>query len=163
FRPSHVSAAAQALERAFRFLILGAPGALGSRRRLELGDDGVDRRRRAGDRQRAGGAAERAVAAAGSCEIEIDDRGRLAPDVAPHIELGPMEQRVDAQMRARRVLGPVIAPEFRRLVADVPGALLGARAEDALLGPRPLLVAADAGDDAGEAMDADRRLEPVGL
>src|SRR3546814_18688168 len=52
-------------------------------------------------------------------------------------------------MRARRDIGGVLVPEFRRLVAELPGSFDAARAEDALLGARRFLVPPDARDDAG--------------
>src|SRR3546814_2487390 len=57
-----------------------------------------------------------------------------------------VQQRVDADVGARREVGLELVPELRRLVAEVPGPALAARAEHPLLGPRRLLVAADAGD-----------------
>jgi hypothetical protein len=50
-------------------------------------------------------------------------------------------------------------PEFRRLVADVPAALDSARREHPLLGARRFLVAANAGEQAVEAVFGQRELQ----
>src|SRR5690242_300398 len=149
---SHVSAGAQPLEGVLGLLVLGAAGALGDARALELGDDRVDVGRLARHRPGARPAAQRAVAPPVAREIELDHRDALALRVAPHIELGPMQQRMDAQVDAGREFRVEVVPELRRLVAEIPFRILGPRAEHPLLGPRPLLVAPDAGDDAGEAV-----------
>src|SRR6266446_5343266 len=137
--PSHVARGAQALEGVLGLLVLRASGALGDGGALELGNNIVD----AGGRTRhgagAGRAAERAIAPPVAREIEIDHRDRLAPHIAPDVELGPMQQRVDAEMDAGRELGVEMVPELRRLVAEIPLRVLRARAEDALLGARALL------------------------
>src|SRR3546814_6780428 len=53
--------------------------------------------------------------------------------------------------------------ELRRLVAAVPGPALAARAEHPLLGPRRLLVAADAGDHPLQGVLGDGLAQPRGL
>src|SRR5260221_13622700 len=93
----HVPRCAKLLEGAFGLLVLCPARAFGRLGVLELGDDVVDSGGGAGHRARAGRAAERAIAQAVAREIEIDHRDALAPDVAPDIELGPMQQRMDAQ------------------------------------------------------------------
>src|SRR5215472_16296683 len=95
---SHVAAGAQPLEGVLGLLVLGAAGALGDARALELGDDRVDVGGLARHRPGARAAAQRAVAPPVAREIEVDHRNALAPRIAPHIELGPMQQRMDAQM-----------------------------------------------------------------
>src|SRR5690606_32912412 len=129
----------------------------------EFRDDLVDRRRPARDRRRAGSAAERAVALAVPGEIEIDDGNALALDIAPDVELGPMQQRMDAHAGAGRHFGPVLVPELGRLVADVPAGGFAPGAEHPLLGARAFLVAPDAGDDAVEAVRRDGGFQPLGL
>ena len=107
--------------------------------------------------------AERAIALAVACEIERDDRDAFAPRVGPDVDLGPMQDRMDAQMRARRRRGVELVPELRRLVAHVPSAFETARREHALLRARRLLVAADAGDQAVELVLGERELQAFGL
>ena len=69
----------------------------------------------------AGRAAERPVARARALvEVERHDGNLLALDVFPDVELGPVEQRMDAHVRARRELGLVLVPELGRLLGDVP-------------------------------------------
>ena len=70
---------------------------------------------------------------------------------------------MNAQMRARRRRGVELVPEFRRLIAHVPSAFGAARREHALLGAGGFLVAADAGDQAVEAIFGQRHLQPFGL
>src|SRR5262249_40297604 len=127
-----------------------APGAFGSPGVRQLDDDLADAGRVGLDGRRDVLVAERAIALAVARIVEIDDRDLLARDVAPDVELGPAQQRMDAHMRAFRQLALEVIPEFRRLVAEVPGTALGARREHTLLGTGRLLVAADAGDDALE-------------
>ncbi len=76
-------------------------------------------------------------------------------DVAPDVDLGPVQQRMDPQMGPGREVGVELVPEFRRLVAEVPLPGVAARAEHPLLGAHALLVAADPGDDAGELVLGD--------
>src|SRR3546814_9303818 len=99
-----------------------------------------------GDRRGDVAVALRAVALAVPGQVERHDGDALAPGVEPDVQLGPVQQRVDANVGARREVGLELVPELRRLVAEVPGPALAARAEHPLLGPRRLLVAADAGD-----------------
>src|SRR3546814_18265231 len=80
-------------------------------------------------------------------QVALHDGHLLAPRVEPDVDLGPVQQRVNSDMGAGREIGLVLVPELRRLVAEIPGAGLAARAEHALLGAGRLLVAADAGDD----------------
>ena len=107
--------------------------------------------------------AERAIALAVLRQIQRDDRNVLALGVGPDVGLGPMQDRMDAQMRARRRRGVELVPEFRRLIAHVPSAFGAARREHALLGAGGFLVAANAGDQAVEAVFGERQLQPFGL
>src|SRR3546814_16948221 len=66
-------------------------------------------------------------------------------------------------MGAGREIGLVLVPELRRLVAEIPGAGLAARAEHALLGAGRLLVAADAGDDSLQLVLGDGLAQPFGF
>ena len=98
----------------------------------------------------AGPAAEAAVArAVALVVVERHGRDVLALDVLPDVQLGPVEQRVDAHVRARREVGLELVPELGRLIADVPVVVLVARREVALLRAAALLVGARADDDAG--------------
>src|SRR5260221_638113 len=100
-QPSHMAFGAQPLERVLGLLILLTAGALGDAGLDQLGDDVVDRGGGAGDRTRARGAAERAIAPPVAREIELDDRDHLAFQVAPDVELGPVQQRMGADMDHR--------------------------------------------------------------
>src|SRR5579883_1042518 len=81
--PSHVSCTAQAFEGVLAVVIHDAPGALGSRRRLELGDDLFDRGCAALDRDRDVLLPERTISFAVAGQVERDDRDRLALVIAP--------------------------------------------------------------------------------
>src|SRR3954453_4974305 len=74
-----------------------------------------------------------------------------------------MQDRMDAQMRALRRRRIEMIPELRRLVAPVPIALQAARREHTLLGTRGLFIAADAGNQAVEAVFGESHLEALGL
>src|SRR6187431_116025 len=83
----------------------------------------------------AGPAAEAAVTRAGPLVVvQRHRRDRLALDVLPDVQLGPVEQRVDTHVRAGREVGLELIPELGRLVADVPVVVLVTRREVALLG-----------------------------
>ena len=74
-----------------------------------------------------------------------------------------MQQRMDAHVGTWRKIHIVLVPEFRRLVAEVPGAVEAARTEDPFLGARRLFVTADAGDDAFKTIALQRLLEAEAL
>src|SRR5262249_983855 len=157
--PSHVSRGAQAFECVFRLAVHCAPRPLRGRGCVELGDDLVQRGSVAHHRKGDVGIAQRTVALPVPGEVKIDQRNTLALDVTPDIALGPMGQRMYAQMRARRQVCVEVVPELRGLVPEIPVAAVATGAEDALLGAHALLVAADAGDDAVKIMLLDSRLE----
>src|SRR5262249_6065621 len=168
----HIALGAQPLEGVLGLAVHGAAGALRGLRRFEFGDDLVERGGVAVDREGDVLVAERAIAlarpaAAGAArtgrEVQIDDWNALAPDVVPDVDLRPMQQRMDAQVGAFRQVGIELVPELRRLVLEVPMAGVAARAEHALLGARGFLVAADARDDAGEAVLGDGGAQAQGL
>src|SRR5688572_103903 len=133
---SHVALAAQLLEAVFA--VLEPPRALGDvleLAALQLDDDLVDVPRLAVDGLLARAAAQAAVAlAVAVVVIERHRRDVLALDVFPDVQLGPVEQRVHAHVRARREVGLELVPELGRLIAHVPLAVLVARGEVALLG-----------------------------
>src|SRR5262249_37162931 len=116
-----------------------------------------------GDREGDVGVAERAIALAVAREIERDDRDPLAPRIGPDVDLGPMQDRMHPQMRAGPQAGIELVPELGRLAAHVPLAGAPARGKQGLLGAGRLLVAADAGDQAVEAVLLERLLEACGL
>src|SRR5919199_2080918 len=158
-RASQVTGGAQPLERVLGLVVHRPAGALRDLRGLELGDDLVERAR---GRRHGGGdvlVAQAAVALAVPGEVEVDDRDPLALRVLPDVDLGPVQERVDADVRAFREAGHVLVPELGRLVLQIPARVLAARREIALLGADRLLVAADAGDQALEAVLLDRGLE----
>ena len=91
-------------------------------------------------------AAERSVpAAVALVVIERDGRHALAIDVLPDVQLGPVQQRMDPDVGARRELGLVLVPELRRLLRHVPFVAGIARREVALLRSAALLIGANAG------------------
>ena len=115
-----------------------------------------------GDREGARVTAEAAVAQPVLVgEVERDDRDALALDVLPDVELGPVEERMDADVRAALELGLVLVPHLRRLVGHVPFHLPVARAEVALLRAGAVLVAPDADDDARVPVLVEDRLQRV--
>src|SRR5262245_36263028 len=160
---SQVAGLAQALEGILRFVIHGATGSLRNLGGVELGDDLSKRAGVGGDRKRDVGIAERAVALAVAREIERNDRNAFPLRVGPDVALGPMQDRMHAQMRAGWRGGVEVVPELGRLLAHVPEALGAARGEHPLLGAGRFLVAPDAGDQPIEAMLGERQLEPFGL
>src|SRR4030081_576264 len=74
-----------------------------------------------------------------------------------------MQDRMNAQMRARRRRSVELVPELRRLVAHVPSAFGTARREYPLLGAGGFFVAADAGDQPVKTLFGERELQPFGL
>ena len=96
-------------------------------------------------------------------EIKFAAGNVFALGVAPDIQLGPVQDRVDAQVRAFGEFGFVLIPEFGRLVLEVPVAVDGAGGEDALLGAQALLVPPDPGDHALEIVFAQERFQTFRL
>src|SRR5260221_3490935 len=122
-------------------MVLRATGALAGFRVGQLVDDFVDvvgfALDRAGDRP----AAEAAEAvpfsvAARAREIHLRNRDAFALDVEPDVALGPVEQRLHADMLAGRAARRELIPKFRRLVLVVPLEVLVARWKIALLRAR---------------------------
>src|ERR1035441_937709 len=72
-----------------------------------------------------------------------------------------MQQRMNPDMGPGLEVSLELVPKLRRLVLDVPFHVLVARAEVAFLGPRRLLIAADADDYAREVMPFKHSLERV--
>src|SRR5216683_53731 len=174
--PSEIPLALAQLHRRIRRLVVHARGTpLGDGRAGGLGDDLVQRVGIGGDRARAGDVADGAEAHAPhdhglarsrrrelgrgdeqpaaldhiALVGEIDARHgeRLARDVLPDVELGPVREREYAQMLAGPEARVEEAPELGALVARVPLAELVAMREDALLRARLLLVAPRAAEE----------------
>jgi hypothetical protein len=76
-------------------VIHGAAGAFGGPRRIELGNDLVDRARLRRHRKRDVGIAKRAIAFAVLGEVERNDGYALTPGIGPDVAFGPMEDRMD--------------------------------------------------------------------
>ena len=130
----------------------------------QLLDDLVHRLGRGFDRKGAGGAPQAPVpGAVPPIQIEVDKRDILQLDVFPNVEFGPVQQRVDPDVRALREGGFELIPEFRRLIPEVPLAVLVARRKVSFLGPRALLIRPDAEDNAGVPLFFHQLLQRVGL
>ena len=96
-------------------------------------------------------------------EIKRHDRNVLPSDIAPYVELGPIGQRKHPNRFAGIDARVEQVPQFRPLVARVPGVALGAKREDAFLGPALLLVAPRAAECGIEPVLVQRLLERLGL
>src|SRR5206468_4771800 len=99
-------------------------------------------------------------------EVQRRDLDVLGRDVGPHVELGPVRQREDADALALVNAAVVEAPELWALVLRVLLAELVAEREHPLLGARLLLVSTSTPEQAVEAvlldgLEQDRRLDPV--
>ena len=84
-------------------------------------DDFADGFRSRLDGEGAGRAAQAAVPlpfAVG--EIERNHGDLLSLDVFPDVQLRPVQQRVDANVRAFFEIGLELVPQLRRLVAEIP-------------------------------------------
>jgi hypothetical protein len=98
--------------------------------------------------------------------VDRGERDPLLADVLPHVELGPVREREHAHVLAGLDEAVVEVPQLRPLRLRVPLAEVVAEGQDALLGPRPLLVAPGAAEGGLEAVLLERveerhRLEPV--
>src|SRR5580704_18518944 len=143
---SEIAGDAQPLESVYGFVVERAAATFRHFGFSKLDQDLIDAGGGRVDGKSDVGIAQRAIALAAPGEIKRNDRDVFAPRIGPDVGFGPMQDRVNAQMRARRRRGVELVPEFRRLVADVPSALSAARREHPLLGARGLFVAANAGD-----------------
>src|SRR4051794_28175288 len=88
-------------------------------------------------------------------EVDLRQLDVLAGDVLPHVQLGPVGQREDADVLAGGVPAVVQVPQFGALAARVPLGELVAQAEHPLLGAGLLLVAASAAEDRVELLRLD--------
>ncbi len=93
--------------------ILRAPGSLGHRGAAQFGDDLRDRIRAGIDGTRAGHTAEAAITGAGApVKIQLRQGNPFLFEVFPDIQLGPVEQRVDARMSSGGKRRLVLIPQF---------------------------------------------------
>src|ERR1700722_10749169 len=79
--------------------------------------------------------------------VDLRDVYPLVSDVVPHVELGPVREWEHPDVLALVVAGVVEGSQLGGLVLWGPPAELVAEAEDALLGPGLLLVAAGPAED----------------
>src|SRR4051812_30830252 len=130
---SHVAIAAKRLEAAAVVLVLRASRPLrdvGVPAAPQLDDDLLHVLGVRHHRLRARPAAEGAVPLALALVVVQAHRGNaLSLDVLPDVELRPIEQRMDANVGARRELGRVLIPELGRLIGNVPVVLARAGRE----------------------------------
>ena len=96
-------------------------------------------------------------------EVKRNDRNVLRPDVFPHVELGPVRQRIDAHRLARREPCVEQTPELGPLVARVPDVRRRAMREDALLRPALLFVTPGAANGGIEFPFVERLAQRFGL
>src|ERR1039458_9561724 len=101
-------------------MVLGATGSLARARGFKFRHDFIDRCRIASDRLCDWTTTERTKALTISREIHFWNGNALALDVAPDIDFGPIEQRLDADMFAFCGRGRELPPEFRRLIFVIP-------------------------------------------
>src|SRR5689334_17341187 len=81
-------------------------------------------------------------------QIEIDKWNIFEFDVLPDIDLGPVQQWVNTDMRALRKGGFKLVPQLRWLIAKIPIAMLVPRRKITLFGARAFFIRANAQDDA---------------
>src|SRR6266700_3755534 len=117
-------------------MILCATCALGCFRRFELGNDFVNCGGSALDWTRNWAAAKRTESFSISGKIHFGDRDVFPLDVPPNIHLGPIEQRLHANMFAFRGSRYELAPEFGRLIFVIPFKLRVSGRKVFLLGTR---------------------------
>jgi len=98
----------------------GPFGPLGMLGGADLFDNLIEGGGRGFDRRAAGDAADTPVPFSIPAEIERDDGQRLPLDVAPDVQLGEVENGVDAEMLFLAQEGFVLIPDLRRLVLVVP-------------------------------------------
>src|SRR3990167_8417503 len=116
----------------------------------QLIDDLVDRLRGRLDGRGAGCATEAPVASAiALVEIQIHEGNIFVLDVLPDIDLRPIQQRMDADMGAGRESRLELIPEFGRLIAEIPVAMLIAGRKIPFLRSRPLFVRSHTENNAG--------------
>lgn len=149
----HVAVPAKGLQAAAVFLVLGTARTLrnvGQGAGLQLFDNLPGAAGSGPDGPGAGGAAQGAVALAVALVVIQGYGGDVLPfDVFPDVQLGPVQQGMDAHMGTRRKVGLELVPELRGLVVQVPVVVLVPGGEVALFGAGALFVRAGAHDDPG--------------
>src|SRR4051812_44339012 len=128
---SQVSRHAEALERVLTLMVHRPAGTLRRASATKFGDDLGDRGGAAVDRLGDVLIAERAVTPSTPRKVQVDDGDLLPLDVAPHVDLPPGQQGVDADVRPLLRRRRELVPELRRLIPYVPAVAGGARAEHA--------------------------------
>src|SRR5580704_13043128 len=131
-RVSEIAGDTKPLEGVLGLVVKRAAGALRHLGLFELDEDFLDIRRGRLHRESDVGIAQRAITLAVLGEIKRNNRDVLTLGVGPDVGLGPMQDRVNAQMGARRRRGVELVPELRRLVAHVPAAFGAAGREHTL-------------------------------
>src|ERR1017187_3355886 len=150
---SHITVPPQLLERLLALLILRPARPLRHPRPAQFFHDLVHRARLRLDRERAWITPDAPVTLPLLVrEVERDDGHALTLDVLPDVQLGPVQQRMNPDVGPGLEVRLELIPQLRRLVLHVPLHVLVARAEVTFLGPRRLLVAADADDEAREVV-----------
>src|SRR4030095_9409621 len=153
---SHVPISPQRLETAAILRVLGTAGPFGDVGKLpgpQLFNDLLRRPRLRLDGVRARITAQRSVTLTRALVVvQRHGRNRFAIDVLPDVEFGPIQQRVNPNVRAGRKFGLVLIPELGRLIGDIPRTRGIARREVAFLRPAALLVGADSGDDSSKCL-----------
>src|ERR1700680_2914392 len=96
FTALHVSGGTQAFERIFPLVIHEPAGTLGRARHLELGDDLFEGPGGAFDRHRNVLFSERPVTFTISRQVKGNERNVLSLVVAPDVDFGPMQQRMNS-------------------------------------------------------------------
>src|ERR1039458_3345885 len=159
---SHVPVPPQLLERPLTLLILRSARPLRHPRAAQFLHDLMHRARLRLDRERARVTPNAPVTLPLVIgEVERDDGHALTLDVLPDVQLRPVQQRMNPDVGPGLEVRLELIPQLRRLILHVPLHVLVARAEVTFLGPRRLLVAAGADDDAREVVLLEHRLERV--
>src|SRR5258708_15057684 len=113
---SHIPIASEFLERILVLVVLGADVTFRSPGDPQFLDDFADVGGAGLDRESARRAAQAAIPLALAIrEVQWNHWNLLALDIFPHIELRPVEQRMDADMGALFEVGLELVPKFRRL------------------------------------------------
>src|SRR6185295_2676578 len=116
------------------------------------------------DRGRAGRAAETPIAGSLTfIEIEIDEGNVFELDVLPNIDFSPIQQRMDPDMCSWRKGRLELIPELRRLIPEIPIAMLVTRREVTFLGSLFFNVSATTENNARIALLLNQLLEPIGF
>src|SRR5204862_3618314 len=121
-------------------VVLGAASPLTCASGFELGYDFLHGRRVAHYRIRNGMTPQGAEALSVPDKVKIRDGDFLTLDVAPDIDLGPIEQWLHPHMFARGVGGDELSQKLRWLILVIPLGIGIARREITLLGPCRIFI-----------------------